>query len=183
MTTELHLSNAAFREKGIEPREPACSVAVKRRVLLVDDDESVARLLRRVLAHYDVDWAETGERAKVMLESSSYDTIVSDISMPGMSGIELLQAVRQIDLEVPVVLMTGSPQVDTAMKALQYGALRYLQKPVKHTELQAIVGYAVQINELAKIRREAMSLLSDKARADSDRTQLEETFTRALGSL
>ena len=69
-----------------------------------------------------------GGQTTEILEKQNFDVIISDISMPGMDGLALLRAVRERDLDVPVLLMTGDPQLETAVKALEYGALRYLVK-------------------------------------------------------
>ena len=94
------------------------------RLLLVDDDDllrdAVAMLLRD--SHVEVDTASSAEEALGLLAAGSYDVVLSDIQMPGKSGVELLKAVRQFDLDVPVILMTGDPTVDSAVQALEYGA-------------------------------------------------------------
>jgi len=182
MALELPATTETSPEPDYERPAPRTE-RTKPRILIVDDDAAVARLFARVLEKYDVQWAESGGRAKAFLQDSSYDAILSDISMPEMDGIQFLREVRRVDLDVPVILVTGSPHVETAIKALEHGALRYLVKPVEPAELQKIVAYAVQIHELAKIKREAMGLLGEKVRADSDRARLREVFSSALGSL
>ena len=118
-----------------------------------------------------------------LLEKESFDVVVSDISMPEMDGVALLRAVRERDLDLPVVLMTGSPTVDTATRAVELGALRYLTKPFRAEELEGVVEYAVRIRRLAVIKREAMSLLGHTAELAGDRAGLEQTFRAALDSL
>src|SRR5687768_12741710 len=95
------------------------------RVLLVDDEEMVVRALSRVLAAagYEVSTAGDGQKAVELLAANTFDAIVSDVAMPRMDGIQLLQVVRQGDFDVPVVLMTGAPNLETAMKAVSLGAL------------------------------------------------------------
>jgi EAL domain-containing protein (putative c-di-GMP-specific phosphodiesterase class I) len=155
------------------------------RVLIVDDDEPLAKVFARTLeaAAYEVKWARDGADAKRTLQSESFDVIVSDISMPGMTGIELLQAIRQRDLDVPVILVTGEPDLDTAVLAVELGALRYLEKPVSPQGLREVVARAVQIHELARVKRRALSLVRDRAREASDRAGLEAAFTEVLSSL
>src|SRR3990172_8962922 len=87
-----------------EPRPRA-----KRRVLIVDDDELSGVFARALTAvDYLVQSARDGREAARLLETESFDVVVTDISMPEMSGVELLQIVRQHDLDVPVVLVTGA---------------------------------------------------------------------------
>jgi CheY-like chemotaxis protein len=85
--------------------------ATAPRVLIVDDDEALARTFVRALegADCDVRWARDGADAERALETVAFDVIVSDISMPGMNGIELLQAIRQRDLDVPWSSSPASP--------------------------------------------------------------------------
>src|SRR5690606_29155303 len=92
-----------------------------RRILVADAAESARGFFVRLLqmAGYDVRFACDGEEAKRILADTSFDVILSDISMPGCSGIDLLKAVRERDLDVPVVLVTGSPSVETAVRAVQ----------------------------------------------------------------
>lgn len=81
------------------------------RVLVVDDDESVRRVSVRMLTAegFDVVGARDGHEALGHLEAGKFDVVVSDIMMPKMSGMDLLRAIRQRDLELPVILLTGMP--------------------------------------------------------------------------
>src|ERR1022692_3979568 len=95
--------------------------------LLVDDECSIARAYARTLgaAGFTVETANDGKSAAAAARARKFDVIVSDITMPGMNGLELLRAVREHDLDVPFVLMTGGPAVESAVRAVEYGALRY----------------------------------------------------------
>jgi DNA-binding NtrC family response regulator len=106
--------------------------AAATRVLVVDDDPDVLAVYTEILAEtgYAVDSASDGFRAIEFLSAKSYDVIVSDIAMPGMDGIQFLRAVRDFDLDVPVILSTGNPALETAVRAVEEGAFRYLFKRV-----------------------------------------------------
>ncbi|HJZ89112.1 MAG TPA: EAL domain-containing response regulator [Polyangia bacterium] len=155
------------------------------RVLLVDDEPLILTAFQRVLgaSGYAIETAHDGASALALLQSGPFDVIISDISMPGMSGVELLGAVREHDLDVPVILMTGLPAVETAIKAVEYGALRYLLKPVDVTELRRVVEQAVQLHQIAKLKREAVSLLGPLGKLVGDRAGLERILSRGLRSL
>lgn len=116
----------------------------RARLLLVDDDPGVRQILARQLRNqgYYVDVAASGQEAVDYVDQTSYDVIVSDVRMPSMDGIELLKVVRQHDLRVPVVLLTGAPVLDGAMQALEFGAFHYLAKTTDLPELERVVDRA-----------------------------------------
>lgn len=153
---------------------------VRGRLLVADDEPELLRAIARVLKHcgYQVDTAEDGDEAVKAIEANSYDAILSDISMPGMNGIELLRTIHDKDEEVPVILITGAPAVETAVQALEHGAYKYLLKPVANERLEEVVNKAVQMRQMAKIRREAMEVLS----AEPD-DSLRESFDGAMDTL
>jgi EAL domain-containing protein (putative c-di-GMP-specific phosphodiesterase class I) len=155
------------------------------RILVVDDEESLIRVIVRVLnaAGYDVATASDGVKATELMADGTFDAIVSDIDMPRMNGIQLLQTVRRRDLDVPVVLMTGNPGLETAVQAVAHGALQYLIKPVNTEELVRVVQRAVRLNRMAKLKRDALALASEGGLGIADRFALEASFERALDTL
>lgn len=155
------------------------------RVLLVDDDDSVLRAYATILARAgnQVEKASDGHEALRRVRSGAFDVIVSDIAMPRLSGLDFLRAVRERDLDVPVVLMTAGPELETAVKAVEYGALRYLAKPVNRTELVEAVRRAVALHGLAALKRQALELMGRDGHELGDRVTLEGRFENALGSL
>jgi len=106
---------------------------------------------------------------------------VSDLVMPDMDGRELLKAVRARDLDVPFIFLTGSPDLQSAIEAIEYGAFRYLVKPVPLQELLDVVNRAVGWHRLAVLRREAATDL--EGQPATDRAGLEARFGAALDSL
>jgi len=103
--------------------------------------------------------------------------------MPGMDGLEVLRTVRQRDLDVPVVLVTGDPAVGTAVRALEFGAYRYLTKPFDLDHLREVIDSAVLMYRMAKLRRRALELYGDPDKQVGDRAGLEASFGRAMESL
>ena len=154
------------------------------RVLVVDDDPALSRIFVDVLgaAGFTAELAGDGRVALSLLESGSFDAVVSDLALPGgMDGMELLRAVRQRGLELPVIFITGSPQLSSAMQAVEFGAFRYLLKPVDAEQLVEVVERAVRIHKLAEIKREAKAYLD--AEHQSDHRDLSVRFTRAVAGL
>jgi EAL domain-containing protein (putative c-di-GMP-specific phosphodiesterase class I) len=154
-------------------------------VLLVDDDASQLRLFRRLLedASFDVVVAANGKEAIEKIETNAFDVILSDILMQDIGGIDLLRAVRERDRDVPVLLMTGGPELMSAVKAVEYGALRYMEKPFKPNELVNAVREASSLHALALLKREALALAGDDLHRPVDRVALEKNLMAALGSL
>jgi EAL domain-containing protein (putative c-di-GMP-specific phosphodiesterase class I)/CheY-like chemotaxis protein len=157
----------------------------KGTVLLVEDDDYLLRAHERTLARagYAIQTALDGMQAVERMRTTAVDTIVSDIAMPRMDGIALLRAVRERDLDLPVVLLTGEPRIETAVEAIQLGALRYLIKPVEPPVLVREVQHAVRLYEWAKLRRVANEHLGGGPLHAGDRAGLAASFGRALTSM
>ena len=161
------------------------TVVARPRVLVVDDDAMVRRAIERMLssAGFEVVAVQDGHEAVAQLGKSTFEAVLTDIMMPGMSGIDLLRATREKDLELPVLLMTGAPDVKTAADAVQYGACDYIFKPVLPADLARAMRRAIDMCRLARAKREALSMLGTELPQAGDRAGLEVTFERALGSL
>jgi CheY-like chemotaxis protein len=117
------------------------------------------------------------------MSTDALDAIISDISMPEMTGLEFLRLVRRHDLDVPVILVTAQPDVKTAIEAVEHGAFRYLLKPVALAVLIEGVGYAVRLHRMARVKREAFEMGERQGRWLGDRAGLEGRFQRALDQL
>ena len=111
------------------------------RVLLVDDNASVLRFLASAFSsnHCQVTTASTAEQALEQLGDDPFDLVVSDIKMPGLSGLDLLRAVKGKLPGTPVVLITGVPSVNSAVFGLRHGAYDYLPKPFSVTEVKDLI--------------------------------------------
>ncbi len=159
--------------------------APRPRVLLVDDEESLRRASARVLANggFDVVEAVDGREALVAFEKGAFDVVVSDVMMPNMSGLELLRAIRQRDLELPVILLTGMPNVEAALEAGRHGALHYLTKPVDNARLVQAVARAERLRRLAVTKRMAMDALGSTLPRAGDLAGLEQSLDSALSQL
>ncbi len=129
------------------------------RVLVADDDDDLRRITAAMLRHlgHEVVTAPNGSAALGLLDGQDFDLVLSDIVMPDLSGLELLRRVRQRDLDLPVLLMTARPEIDTAIDAVTYGALRYLRKPLTPEVLSEAVAEAVRLRRLAMLRRRELT--------------------------
>ncbi len=158
---------------------------IQCRVLVVDDDEALLRAHVRALtnAGHTVTAASDGHAALQALGDHAFDVILSDIEMPGMTGMQLLEHVRARNLDVPVVLITGTPTMETALKAIEHGALRYITKPVSLREVVKVAADAGRLYRVALAKREAITLAGGVDRLVGDRAGLVASFGRALDSL
>ena len=162
--------------------EPSSAPEAPPKVLLIDDDEELLEFYQDALTPlgYQLEVAGDGIEASYLLGSKRYDVLVSDIVMPGLDGLGLLKTVRATNLDVPVILVTGTPTADSAIQAIEYGAFRYLTKPFSAAELRRVVAYAECVSRMARHKREALKLVSGLEGFAADRAGLEATFERAL---
>jgi putative two-component system response regulator len=116
------------------------------RILVIDDEDVIRMLVVEILesAGHEVTSAESAEVALALLETADFDLVVSDVIMPGLSGLELLEAVRARRASLPVVLVTGAGTYDTLSQALTRGAAGLVTKPFAHSELQSAVADALE---------------------------------------
>lgn len=120
------------------------------RVLVVDDEKSVRITLREFLqdAGYQVTVAEDVTSARQLFHSGGFDVVVSDIAMPRITGVELLQEIRKGSPRVQVIMMTGQPTVETAAATVRAGAFDYLIKPVSEEAMLRCVGNAAKLKAM-----------------------------------
>ncbi|HEY1954448.1 MAG TPA: EAL domain-containing protein [Polyangiaceae bacterium] len=164
---------------------PRPNAAGKRSVLVVDDEALICRALDRVLraAGFAVKTATDPMQALDAIMHEPFDVVLSDVMMPKMSGVDFLRVLRAYDLDVPVILMTGNPTVDTAAEAVQLGALQYLPKPVPNEVIVAAVERASRLHQIAVMKRQAMSLLAEAETTARSKASLEASFDRTLATL
>jgi len=122
------------------------------RILVVDDDASLRRVLQVQLEQegYVVASASSAQQTLSMLQVQPYDLVISDLRMPGVSGLDLLRQVRLRYPEAIVIILTAFGTVETAVEAMKAGAYDYLTKPVHPDELSLVVGRALEHLRLVK---------------------------------
>src|SRR5690606_16710703 len=133
---------SAGSEEGADMTTVAATT--KGQLLVVDDEQALLRAYRRLFERegYTVTTASNGNAATALLTEQRFDAVVTDIRMPGSGGLELLHAAHALDAELPVILITAAPAMDTAVQAVEYGAHRYLTKPVDLGELVRVLEQA-----------------------------------------
>ncbi len=155
-------------------------------VLVVDDEEQLRRLTERILSREGmvVQTAGGGEEALVAIRGGArFDCVISDLMMPGMDGMQFLREIRQVDLDVPVIFLTGNPSLSTAMEAMEQGGYRYLAKPVETARLVALVKDAAAHHRLALLKRKALEVCEAGGWLIENLDDLGSRFDRAVEKL
>jgi DNA-binding NtrC family response regulator len=131
---------------------------MKRRIVIVEDDEIFLRPLQRSLevAGYDVLLAASGEDAIDLLKREDADAVVTDKRLPGMDGVELVRRLKAEHGDLPVVVMTAYGTIESAVEAVRLGASDYLVKPFEVAALLIVVRRAIELAELRAANRAAL---------------------------
>src|SRR5262245_9709692 len=138
---------------------------MRARILIIDDDVTSCQLFAKVLKEegYETEWAQNGEAALKQMAKESYDTLLIDIRLPGMTGLDVTRAVHHQDPLLPVIVMTGFGSMETAVVAIREGAFDYISKPMNLEELKQTVARAVAQRE----REDADGKTKSIAQSDS----------------
>jgi DNA-binding NtrC family response regulator len=120
-----------------------------RIILIIDDDSMILMILKQTLskAGYRVITAASGEEGIALLSTSQADLVLTDYLMPGMSGIEVLNIIKQNQPLLPVIMLTGHGDVALTIKAIQLGAVDFIEKPIHSKELIDVIKHALEISD------------------------------------
>jgi two-component system NtrC family response regulator len=145
------------------------SIMKKSSILLIDDDDSLRRVMEFSLteAGHRVQTAASGEEGLRLFEKSSFDAVISDITMPGMSGMDVLTKIREQDAHIPVVMITAYGTIESAVEAMKQGAFDYITKPFNRDELRLTLDRALRMRRLEKENVELRAEVTDRYRFDS----------------
>jgi len=166
----------------------------KAHLLLIDDDPNTLASLSRAfrLAGHDATVCDNANRAIELLQSQRFDLILSDVVMPGKTGMQLLEELKNSGLQTPIVLVSGQANIEMAVKATRLGALDFLEKPLTTDKLLLTVENALKLSRLEDENRELRHRLGKhelvgsgpamtKLRAQIDRVAASETRVCILG--
>jgi DNA-binding NtrC family response regulator len=133
----------------------------KRNVIIVDDDPDVLSMLERLLKklEYNPYVAKNGEEAIQIIDRNKIDVVVSDLVMPEMDGMELLKRVKSRKGDIPFVMITGHPTIETAVEAIKKGAYDYITKPFQVEEVQIKIDRALEKRGLRRSLRWANGVI------------------------
>src|SRR5215510_4850363 len=132
------------------------TVAKKAQLLLVDDDANTLASLSRAfrLAGHEATVCDNANRAIELLRTETFDLILSDVVMPGKTGMELLEDLKKAGVKTPIVLISGQANIEMAVKATRLGALDFLEKPLSTDKLLVTVENALRLTRLEDENRE-----------------------------
>ncbi len=133
----------------------------KPRILVVDDEPNICRLLQELLSrqNYLIDTCANGQEALAKANAAAYDMVISDLKMPGISGIELIRSIKTISPNTAAVLVTGYATVETAVEALRHGADDYVTKPFNIEELRKVVSRGIEARQLRRRNQDLVEML------------------------
>lgn len=141
------------------------------KILIVDDETAILDTLEILFRGegWDVVIADSGPKALAAVEDGQPDLVLTDIRMPGATGLEVLAQAREVDPEIPVILMTAQASLQSAVRAVNEGAYYYLQKPFANDELLAICKRAAEARELKAENRRLKKEIKRTGRGGSGR--------------
>ncbi len=121
-------------------------------ILVVDDEPKIRHILKIMLGFkgHEVQEASDGEQALSMINNGAYDLVITDIRMPRLDGLELLDEIQKMEIPCPVIFITAFATVDTAVEAMKKGAVDYITKPFEENRIILTVEKALGISELLK---------------------------------
>jgi len=133
-------------------------------ILIVEDEPKMLRLLDLNLSEegYSVKTAQDAEAGLDLLRKDRIDLVITDLKLPGMNGLEFLQAVKRHDARIPVIVMTAYGTVETAVEAMKAGASDYVLKPFSLEEIKLIVGKELDVNRLREENRSLREALGQR---------------------
>jgi DNA-binding NtrC family response regulator len=122
------------------------------KILIVDDERAIRRALREILEFesFEVDEAEDGAAGLTMIETNEYDIIFSDIKMPKMDGLELLEEVQKRNIDCPIIMISGHGNIETAVDAIKKGAFDFIEKPLDLNRILVTVRNAKEKSSLVE---------------------------------
>jgi len=142
--------------------ELAPNSARRGSILVVEHDPLRPTTNALVRAGFSIRSVSDGVVASQLISSLMFDAVLTDVAVSGLGGLDLLRFIREHGMEVPVLLMTGAPDVETAAQAVEHGAFQYLLRPFPDGRVIDAVEKAVRANRTAKQRKSALSILDEE---------------------
>lgn len=128
----------------------------KGRIILIDDDPGVTKIVKKFLERsgHSVDTADSGEEGIRLTGNGGYDIVITDIYLPGMDGMAVLEKIKSINADVDIIVITGFGSIESAVSFMKAGAIDYISKPINFDHLDIIIQKTLERKELIKAARE-----------------------------
>jgi response regulator RpfG family c-di-GMP phosphodiesterase len=165
------------------------SVDSRSRILIVDDEPDITEILSDLLGdEHDCTTANSAETALALLSENEFQLVISDITMPGMSGLEMLPRAKRISPNTVMVMISGMQTVESAIGALRLGGFDYLMKPFDLRQVEAVVKRALEHHELIAAKQRYENHLEElveqrTAELDQALNSLEDAYRSTLKAL
>jgi two-component system nitrogen regulation response regulator NtrX len=145
-------------------------------LLIIDDEKSIRDSLKMILEyeHYEVEFAENGEQGLAKLASQPCDLVLLDVKMAGMDGMEVLHRIRQKNMDLPVIMISGHGTIETAVEATKLGAFDFLPKPLDRDKLLITIRNAIQHASIAEENRKLQETLEGKRKILGESAKIKE---------
>ncbi len=161
----------------------------KEKILIIDDEEIVIKSCLKILMkeNYEIDTVYSGDEGLKLTKEKEYDIVITDLKMPGISGMEVLETLTESQPEVTVIIFTGFATVENTREALKKGAFDYIPKPFTNEELRSVVQNAIKSREDSSYSRmlDLMAIVSHELKSpiSTVHTTAETLYMGYLGKL
>ena len=157
----------------------------KAKILVIDDETIVHESCNRILTEegYTIDSAYTGQEGFSKIEQESYDLVITDLKMPGISGMEALKKIKDDNPDIGIIMITGYSTAETAVEAMKLGAFDYLPKPFTPDELITVVSKAFEKKKVLNETKHLESAYQDATKAISSSLNLNEVLNLIVKSV
>src|SRR5882757_6807952 len=156
-------------------------------ILIIDDEKSIRKTLTEILSYegYKIDEACDGEDGLKKFKEKNFDIVLCDIKMPKLDGIEFLEKAREINDEVPIIIISGHGNIETAVEAVKKGAYDYISKPPDLNRLLITIRNAMEKNSLVtetKVLKRKVSKVQEMVGASAPIIKIKDTIDKVAGT-
>ena len=159
--------------------------AIKAKILVIDDEQIVHESCNRILTEegYEVKSAFTGQEGFKKIKEETYDLVITDLKMPGISGMDALKKIKEDNPDSGIIMVTGYSTAETAVEAMKLGAFDYLPKPFTPDELISVVNKAIEKKKVLIETKHLESAYRDATKAISSSLNLNEVLELIVKSV
>jgi len=142
----------------------------RARIVIVDDDPKIVYAIKMILEHekYEISSCSSGKQfLDLLTETDSFEAIFLDIAMPEISGLQVLEEMKNSGINIPTIVITGYSTVDTAIKAIQLGAFEYITKPLDMQKIKVLAKRAIEVSNMKEKIADLQHALTDQTETEA----------------